>query len=234
MGGSPPEAERGDLRTGCELSPAPDSPARILIVDQHEVFAQGIRLLLQDASDMEVVGISREVAEVPTGRPDFDVVILEDHSLESGSDVIENYTRLHPDVHFIMLAHCEDDERAVSEAFRIGCSGFIGRDRSVEDFLAAIRAARAGEILITASVFARLLPPVVRPSERGPTVLSMREREVLTVMAEGKADKEIADHFSLSLHTVRKHTQNIIRKLGAHSKLEAVIIAMKKGLISPM
>jgi DNA-binding NarL/FixJ family response regulator len=139
-----------------------------------------------------------------------------------------------PDIQVVMFTGSGEDERLARRAFEAGCSGFLSKSRSVDDLLAVVRAAHEGEVLITPAMLLKLLPSVARRDKGGGAGLSRRELEVLSVMAEGGSDKEIATRLFVSLNTVRKHTQNIIRKLGVHSKLEAVIIGVREGLILPL
>jgi DNA-binding NarL/FixJ family response regulator len=104
----------------------------------------------------------------------------------------------------------------------------------VDELLAVIRAAHADDVLIDASILLRLIPPVISRDGPGVANLSKRELEVLNVMAQGGTDKETANRLFISLNTARTHSQRIIQKLGAHSKLEAVVIALREGVIGPL
>jgi two-component system response regulator DevR len=215
-----------------------DTPKiRVLVVDDQEILAEGLRRLLDSCADIEVVGVvgtvTDAVATAAELRPD---VILMDYQLPDGDGVaaVARIKRDDPDTQVVMLTGSGDDERLARRAFEVGCCGFLGKSRSVEDLLAVVRAAHAGEVLITPSMLLRLLPPITRRYEGIGAGLSRRELEVLAVMAEGGTDKDIAGRLFVSLNTARKHTQNIIRKLGAHSKLEAVVIAVREGVIHPL
>lgn len=212
-------------------------PIRVLIVDDHEILAEGLRRLLDSCADIEVVGVVGTVDDAVTTathvRPD---VVLMDYQLPDGDGVaaVARIKREDSNVQVVMLTGSGDDERLARRAFEVGCCGFLGKSRSVEDLLAVVRAAYSGEVLINPSMLLRLLPPVTRQYEGVGAGLSHRELEVLAVMSEGGTDKDIANRLFVSLNTARKHTQNIIRKLGAHSKLEAVVIAVREGVIRPL
>ena len=255
-----------DRRPGSELmdahangaahvSPIFDSPAthtfttdhqdlpviRVLIVDDQEILAEGVRRLLDSCADIDVVAVVGTLSDaVDTSMTLHPDVVLMDYQLPDGDGVtaVARIKHDNPDVQVVMLTGSGDDERLARRAFEVGCCGFLGKSRSVEDLLAVVRAAFAGEVLITPSMLLRLLPPVNQPAlHKSGGVgagLSRREFEVLGVMAEGGTDKDIANRLFVSLNTARKHTQNIIRKLGAHSKLEAVVIAVRKGVIRPL
>jgi two-component system response regulator DevR len=219
-------------------SESQDAPRiRVLIVDDQEILAEGLRRLLDSCEDIDVVGVvgtvNDAVAAAAQVRPD---VVLMDYQLPDGDGVaaVARIKREGPKTQIVMITGSGDDERLARRAFEVGCCGFLGKGRSVEDLLAVVRAAYAGEVLITPSMLLRLLPRVTRRDEGIGAGLSHRELEVLGVMAEGGTDKDIANRLFVSLNTARKHTQNIIRKLGAHSKLEAVVIAVREGVIRPL
>jgi DNA-binding NarL/FixJ family response regulator len=210
---------------------------RVLVVDDQEILAEGLRRLLEVCADIDVVGVvgtvNDAVATASQLRPD---VVLMDYQLPDGDGVaaVARIKREGPKIQVVMLTGSGDDERLARRAFEAGCCGFLGKSRSVEDLLAVVRAAYAGEVLITPSMLLRLLPRITQQYEGVGARLSHRELEVLGVMAEGGTDKDIASRLFVSLNTARKHTQNIIRKLGAHSKLEAVVIAVREGVILPL
>jgi DNA-binding NarL/FixJ family response regulator len=182
---------------------------------------------------VDVVGTASDgIAAATRLRPD---VVLMDYALPDADGVtaaalIKQQT---PGTQVVMLTGAGDDEAVALRAMEAGCSGFLGKARPVDELLAAVRAAHAGEALIAPSMLVRLLPRLERKYQGVGQSLSRRELEVLNVMAEGGSDKEIADRLTISHNTVRKHVQNIIRKLDAHSKLEAVVNAVRHGVIRP-
>jgi len=228
-------------RNGTEI--VPWGPAeetrriRLMIVDDHEMLADSLRVVFTACTDIDVVGIVGTVGDAITGantmRPN---VVLMDYHLPDGDGVaaVAQIKRDDPTIQLVMLTGSGDDERLARRAFEAGCSGFLSKSRSVDDLLAVVRAAHAGEVLIAPAMLLKLLPATARNNDGRRAGLSHRELEVLSVMAEGGSDKDIATRLFISLNTVRKHTQNIIRKLGAHSKLEAVVVAVREGLILPL
>jgi DNA-binding NarL/FixJ family response regulator len=210
---------------------------RLLIVDDHDMLADSLRLVFASCPDIEVVGavgtVSGAVAGAIELHPD---VVLMDYKLPDGDGVaaVTQIKQNDPTIQLVMLTGSGEDERLARRAFEAGCSGFMSKSRSVDELLAVLRAAHAGEVLITPVMLMKLLPTVARNGDGRRAGLSRRELEVLSVMAEGVSDKELAARLFVSLNTVRKHTQNIIRKLGAHSKLEAVVIAVREGMILPL
>jgi DNA-binding NarL/FixJ family response regulator len=220
------------MDTGHELS-----PIRVLIVDDHAMVAESIRRFLDGSADIEVVGVVSTASDgVDTAsrlRPD---VVLMDYLLpdNDGVNAAAQIKQESPTTRVVILTGTADDEHVALRAIEAGCSGFLGKGRGVEELLAAVRAAHAGEVLIAPSMLARLLPRLERNYAGVGRTLSRRETEVLGVMAQGGSDKEIAYGLAISHNTARKHVQNVIRKLGAHSKLEAVVIAAHQGVIEPL
>jgi len=211
-------------------------PIRLLIVDDHQMVAWSLRRVFSSYSDIEVVGtvgtVSDAIAVASELEPDL---VLMDYHLPDGDGIAAaaQIRQNDPKVQVVMLTGSGEDRRLARRAFEAGCSGFFSKTRSVDDLIAILRAAHSGEVLIMADMLMKLLPSVARHDDGGRAGLSAREIEVLSVMAEGGSDKEMAAKLFVSLNTVRKHTQNIIRKLGAHSKLEAVVIALREELILP-
>jgi len=212
-------------------------PIRVLLVDDHAIVAEGLRRLLESCVDIDVVDVVGTSSDGVTAanrlRPD---VVLMDYVLpdSDGVTTAAQIMRRSPETRVVILTADGDDERLALDAAQAGCSGFVGKDRGVNELLAAIRAAHAGEALISPSMLARLLPRLDRRYKGVGSELSRRELEVLKVMAEGTSDKDIADRLGISLNTARKHVQNIIGRLGAHSKLEAIVIAVREGVIRPL
>jgi DNA-binding NarL/FixJ family response regulator len=207
---------------------------RVLIVKDQTLFAASLRVLLDSCADIEVIGIASTAAaalvEVARHRPD---VVLVDCELPDtdGLTAVARIRDTYPRARIVMLAGSNNEERLALRALEAGCSGFLGRMQSVDQLLAVVRAANAGEAIIIPSGLVRLVPRSGRRYEEIGATLSRRELEVLCVMAEGASDRDIATKLFVSLNTARKHTHNIIRKLGAHSKLEAVVIAVREGVI---
>jgi len=197
--------------------------------------AESLRLLLGSVPDIEVVGVTGTVAagiaETTRLRPD---VVLMDYRLPDG-DGITAARQIVVDLKaaVVMLTASGDDDELVLRALEAGCAGFVAKSEAVSTLVTAVRAASAGELLIGPSVLARLLPRISRLEKPISAGLSNRELEVLDLMALGCADREIAKRLFISVNTARKHVQNIVRKLGAHSKLEAVMIAVRGDIVRP-
>lgn len=208
-------------------------PIRLLVVDDHELLASSLQLALSHAHGIETVGRAATVAEAceltRTAQPD--VVVL-DYRLPDGDGIaaIPMLRAIRPEVKVVMLTASESEQVLVA-AVEAGCSGFVVKTASLDELLAAVRAAAAGEVNISPVLLARLLPRIRRGGAAIGTDLSPREVEVLNLLAEGLANSAIAGRLGISVYTVRNHVQAILAKLGVHSKLEALAMAVREGLL---
>ena len=207
---------------------------RVLIVDDHAMFASSLSLALAMEPDIDVVGVSTTLAAarnaLATLSPD---VVLLDHRLPDGRGVeaIGELRRINPAAQLVILTASLEESLAVS-ATEAGAAGFLVKTSTVEELVAAVRAAAAGEMLVSPSVIGRLLERLRsggRPQPSSP--LTDREQEILTLIAEGLSNAAIAARLVLSVNTVRNHVANVLAKLDAHSKLEALSIALREGYL---
>lgn len=209
------------------------SPIRVLIVDDHEMVGDALAVALRRHDDVAIVGIARTgregVALIRETSPD---VVLLDYQLPDvdGVTVARMIKQQAPTTKVVLLSGVLTEQIAL-EAVEAGCSGFLTKTRGVTELVGAVRAAHAGESLLDPSLLAHILPRLRREPRARAVDLTAREREVLALMAEGMTNETLAARLELSPHTVRKHVQNILDKLGAHSKLEAVAIAAREGLV---
>jgi len=208
---------------------------RILIVDDHVLFAEAIRLALLDrrigevgvASDAEQ---ALEALENADRRPDvilMDVGLLDRSGIELGAEIIGRW----PDVRVIALTG-QKDRGVLREAMRVGFHGFLTKDAQVSRVVNAINAVQGGEIVVP---LALARPVSIRHDDHAALLaaqLTDREREVLARLAEGCASEDIAGHLGISRNTVRTHVQSILAKLGVHSRLEAVAFAVRHGVVN--
>ena len=212
---------------------APGAPARVLIVDDHEVLAASLSQVLDHEPDLTVVGaagtLEKARAQLATERPD---VVLLDHRLPDGDGVeaIPDLLALRPEASIVVLTATTADHVLVA-AIEGGASGFVSKTRGLDEVTSAVRAAAAGESVISPEMLARLLPRLHRRAAEPHDKLTEREREVLQLLAEGLSNAAIAERLFVSVHTVRNHVANLSNKLGAHSKLEALSIAVREGLL---
>jgi len=219
-----------------DTEPAPSSDARIrvLVVDDHLMFAELLTSTLGACSDITVAGIARDgdaalraLSETPP-----DVVVL-DYRLpgDDGVTVATRIRRASPDTKIVMLTG-HDDDGLLRAALAAGCSGFIAKDRAATELIDAVRTVHSGRAAVDVAAAARLAQG--RPRVSGPAALTPRELEVLELLAGGASTREIADRLFISLNTARNHVQRLIAKLGAHSRLEAVAIARRAGLLDTL
>jgi DNA-binding NarL/FixJ family response regulator len=202
----------------------------VFLVDDHEMMTRGLALVLEREDDLEVVGTAASADEclrsAPASAPD---VVVMDLRL-GGADGLQTTRDLRavlPEINVVILT-AYPDPRAMDRALEAGCSGFVSKTGRPEELIAAVRAASSGATTFPRDAVERL----VRHDESGErTSLSARELEVLRLMAAGRSTYEIAEKLSLSVHTTRNHVRNLMSKLGAHSRLDAVVSAARAGLI---
>lgn len=209
------------------------SAIRVLIVDDHEMFADGIARILADEHDMTVVGKASTLAGgVAIAGESCPSVVLADYHLpdSQGSQVVQMLLEASPNSRIVILTG-STDSRTLTDSVAAGCRGYVTKDRASEELIQAVRFAHAGEVFITQRMLASLLPRFNRPAAQIGSGLTERELNILQLMTEGLSNLEIAERLYLSVHTIRNHVQNVLSKLGAHSRLEAVIIANREGLL---
>lgn len=212
------------------LPPDPSPhPIRVMLIDDHDMVAQSLRVVLELEDDIEVVAIANSVAEgvagAATHQPD---VILMDYYLPDGDGITAaaRITTEHPGIKIVLLTG-SDDRDALRRAVDAGFLGYLDKAEPFDQLAAAVRVAATGHVVISADDFAKVVPG----SRSGVPSLTRREREILHLIAEGLTNKAIAERLVLSVHTVRTHVQTILAKLGAHSKLEAVAVAKRRRLL---
>lgn len=208
-------------------------PIRVLIVDDHEVLGASLARVLDDEPDMVSVGLAHSLAQartrVTTAAPD---VLLLDRRLPDGDGVaaIPELRAIRPSMNVVVLTAAVADDVLV-QAIEAGAAGFVSKTRGLAEVTAAVRAAASGEAVISPEMLSRLLPKLSRSSGPEPC-LTRREQEVLNMLGQGLSNAAIAEELTVSVNTVRNHISNLSAKLGAHSKLEALSIAVRRGLYS--
>ena len=205
---------------------------QVLIVDDHQLVSDGLGLLLDGEPDMEVCGYGRSVAEAIRLVDDWDpdLVVMDFHLPDgTGLDAALAIRRIRPEVRFVFLTR-DDSVTARIAAVEAGAGAFVHKSRAASDLIDAVRQVGNGRSLITPSMIASLLS---RNGELGikRDSLTVREREVLRLMAEGCSSREIADRLGISYATVRSHIRSFDTKLGVHSKIEAVAAAREMNII---
>jgi two-component system, NarL family, response regulator NreC len=213
---------------------------RLLLVDDHQVVRSGLRMLLSNESDVEIVGdagTAREALEaVQLLKPD---VVLMDIGLPdmSGIDATREIKRTSPAVAVVALTIHEDEEYFF-KMLEAGAGGYVPKRAAPEELLTAIRAAAAGEVYLYPSLAKLLVKDYLAQDHTSEATkaldgLTEREQEVLRYLAEGVANDGIAEALVISQKTVARHRENIMQKLGLHSRSELVRYAIRKGIIKP-
>jgi DNA-binding NarL/FixJ family response regulator len=212
----------------------PTETVEVVVIDDHRMFAESLARLLDGEAGIVVRGVGGSCADAVdlVRRFEPDVLLIDQH-LPDGNGV-EVTTRIKaelPATMVVMLTGNADDHLLI-DAIEAGCSGFLTKDRASSEVADAVRVAAAGEALISPAQLSRLLPKLRRDYRPAGSDLTEREREVLAGLARGSANKVIAEELFLSVNTVRNYVQSILTKLQAHSKLEAVAVAVRQGIIS--
>jgi DNA-binding NarL/FixJ family response regulator len=207
---------------------------RVLIVDDERLFAELMRVALSRAEDIEVVGVVHDtrsaIAEAPRLAP---AVVLCDYHLPdgTGAEIARSLRRTLPEVSVLVLTG-DPSPSVLADVARSGAVGHLTKSRDLDEVVAAVRHAASGEILFAPSELQRLL--LTEPSDERTLEepLTARELEVLRLLAGGTSTAASSLQLGISPATLRAHVQAILRKLGAHSRLEAVAEAARMGLIS--
>lgn len=204
----------------------------VLIVEDHQVVADGLSALLNDQPDITVVGSAASVSDALTRAQELEPeVVLIDFRLSdgTGADAGIGIRQVHPDARLIFLTR-EDSDAARFAAIEAGAAAFIHKSRAAAEVVDAIRTVASGGTLFTPRTIATLLNRR-REMDAQLESLTPREKEVLRLMAEGVASRAIAARLGISYTTVRTHIRSLGSKLGVHSKLEAIVKARELALI---
>lgn len=220
-----------------ELSDDAIAPAviQVLVVDDHVILAEEVNSYLSTAPDIEVVGVAANAAQAlqRLRHHQVDVVVL-DYRLPdvTGDELARMMLAQWPALRIVMVTANGDDSVAAA-AIAAGCHGFLPKGRSGAVLMKAVRDVHAGIAVFDPTTVVRAIPFLRR---RGPTVhttwdLTDRERQVLTCLGEGLTTTDIATRLEISPVTVRNHIQRILTKLDAHSRLEAVSMGIRAGVV---
>ena len=213
---------------------------RLLLVDDHDVVRSGLRMLLENQTGLVILGEASSGAQAMTLMQELspDVVVM-DITLPdiSGIDVTRTIKKKNPEIAVIALT-IHEDEQHFFEMLKAGATGYVPKRAAAEDLVAAIKAASKGEIYLYPSlakvlVSGYLNQTALESSQMALGDLTQREKEVLSYLAEGLNNEEIADKLVISKHTVARHRENLMRKLNLHNRSELVKYAIRKGIIQP-
>lgn len=207
-------------------------PIRIVIADDHGVVRQGLKMFLGLDEELEVVAEASNGAEALQLARDLapDVVLMDLlMPVMDGITAIGHIRRECPDVEVIALTSVLEDASVVG-AVRAGAIGYLLKDTQADELRRAIKAAAAGQVQLAPQAAARLLREVRAPDN--PETLTERETDVLRLLAEGQANKEIARSLIIGEKTVKTHVSNILAKLGVQSRTQAALYALRIGLVA--
>jgi DNA-binding NarL/FixJ family response regulator len=219
------------------------TPVSLLICDDHRTLTDALAMVVERDHDLRLVAppVAEPERAIELCREHKPDVVLMDIVFKGGTEIsgIEATRRIKevsPSTKVvIMTAH--DDDRLLVDAVEAGASGFLGKDEPADEVLSAAKAAAEGEVLIEPATLSRLLHQVTKEREERREVqvlfakLSDREWEILRLLAQGMRNEGIAAALFISPQTVQTHVRNVLGKLGVHSKLEAVALAVKHGQI---
>jgi two-component system response regulator NreC len=214
------------------------STIRLLLVDDHQIVRAGLRMLFAAEPEVEIIGEASSgeeaVASIETLTPD---VVLMDVAMPGmgGIEATRRIKASQPKVAVLALTMHEDEEYFF-EMLAAGASGYVPKRAAPDDLMSAIRIVKQGDVYIYPSLARLLVKDFLHRSEASAPEtreeLTPREQEVLTFIAEGNSNREIAEALVISIKTVDRHRENIMRKLQLHNRVELVKYAIEKGLIS--
>lgn len=209
--------------------------ARILLADDHRMFRQGLKELLERKTEFEVVGeasTGREVlAQVPIVRPDIVLLDIQMPELD-GVAVARQLAQSYPQIKIIMLTMYRQDQHLI-EAIRAGARAYLLKDADAEELITVVERVRRGEAVIDPALTARVFAAMRRFGEtEGVEALTEREREILRLLAAGHDNRTIAAQLHLSEKTVGNRLSEIFQKLGVTNRTQAALVALQRGLIA--
>ncbi|GIU97085.1 MAG: DNA-binding response regulator [Actinomycetota bacterium] len=220
--------------------PAEGERLRVMVVDDHALFRRGLDMVLSQEPDIELVGEASDGQEAIERAQELmpDVVLMDVRMPKrSGIEATARIKELMPHVKILMLT-ISDEEADLYEAIKAGASGYLLKEIPIEEVADAIRSVWAGQSRISPSMASKLLSEFAAMSkaseERAPVPsprLTDREMEVLRLVAQGLNNREIAKQLFISENTVKNHVRNILEKLHLHSRMEAVVYAVREKMI---
>ena len=200
---------------------------RTFFVDDHQVVRMGLKTMLESEPEIQVVGMAASAREAldALAYTEADVLLTDLHMGETGGDVlIREVRKLHPTIRCVVLTNYHSDEDVFS-AIKAGAMAYILKSSPLEQVISAIRDVHAGKTALPPYIAEQLAQCI----SRNPP--SVRETEILQLVAQGLNNLEIADKLCISRNTVRNHVINLLEKLGSRDRTEATAVAIKRGLV---
>jgi DNA-binding NarL/FixJ family response regulator len=206
---------------------APVAKARVLLVDDHALLRTGVANIINHEPDLHVVAEAENgrdaLAAYEAHRPDVTLLDLRMPVME-GVEVVRQLRERDPQARVIILTTYDTDDE-ISQALKAGAKAYVLKDIAAEDLVSCIRSVLAGKTYIAPAAAAKLAEGVTRVQ------LTPREMATLRLLADGKANKEIANALDISERTVKSHLAHLFEKLGVTSRTEAIKIATRRGLV---
>jgi len=207
---------------------------RVLIVDDHKVVRQGLRFMLDQEADIEVIGEAADgEAAIEAVAEHVPNVVLLDLLMpkKDGLAALREIKRVSPATQVVILTSHPDDAH-LFDAIKLGAIAYVLKSAGVDVVMGSVRAAARGESMLDSNVAGKLLEEMRRPrAGQDPDELSKREIDVLTALARGRSNKEIAKDLSISEETVKTHVSNILSKLHLADRTQAAIYALQRKLV---
>ena len=241
--GVPAPAPAPSTSTPPEAAGSDADPIRVLIADDHALFRRGLEMVLQGEPGLDLVGQASDGAEAVqiAGEVLPDVVLMDIRMPKiTGIEAARQMKEAAPSAKIIMLT-ISDEEEDLFEAIRAGASGYLLKDIPLDELAGSVRSVHGGQSLINPSMAGKLLNEFAtlarrdaedEPAKHAPAPkLTEREMEVLRLVARGMNNRDIAKELFISENTVKNHVRNILEKLQIHSRMEAVMIAVREKLI---
>ena len=204
------------------------------MADDHSILRKGVRMLIDSQADMEVVGEAKTgreaIEEARKLKPDIvvmDISIPEINGIEATRQICNELTHTN-----VVALSMHKDSVYVREILRAGARGYLLKESEDDDLVKAIRSVHRGEAFLSPAISGAVLTDYRKHVSNPVDLLTSREREILTMVAEGKTNKEIANTLSLSVYTVESHRGSVMEKLNLHNAGDIVRFAIRNGLIS--
>jgi DNA-binding NarL/FixJ family response regulator len=209
-------------------------PIRIVLADDHVLVRQGLKSLLEREGFQvvaEAVNGQEAISHVQSLQPDLAVMDISMPTL-NGLDAARQMTRSSPKTKTILLTQ-HDEPQYVSEALEAGVKGYVLKNQVASDLVLAIRQVSRGQVYLSPGVSGAVMEAYQSKSKKSPNPLTLRERQVLQLIAEGKSTKDVASLLGISVKTAESHRTRLMQKLDIHETASLVLYAVRHGIVQP-